>query len=190
MKDNELPQAQYSIEFCHIYTNQTISSEHLQSVHYLREIVETLREGWTTYHLCAMVDDYSFPDHSFNYMGLRDWMKLLEVEPHFMIRESELLVCADEFLASLPDGKRKRALLSYIKRKRYPCSLLTAAWYLARLGKLPTTSPPVIAPATQLINILPRHLEPSEQEARRIIRESPFRQSLDVINNYYFELSS
>jgi hypothetical protein len=180
----------YSIEYCHIYTNEDISGEHIASVEALKAVVGDLRNQGVTYNLCVMVDDYSFPETSlsFDYGRLFRWLAGQQAPPHFLIREGSLAAAADEVVRAIYSQKRQRALRSYIERKRYPCSLLTAAWYLARLGKLQTVPEPKILHARRLINILPGRFEPYECEARAILADTPYADVLHSITNSYVDL--
>jgi hypothetical protein len=59
------PTRELSIEYSHIYTNQQIGEEHKLSI---RELKNAL--GMYSPHdavLTVLIDDYSFPDPTFNY---------------------------------------------------------------------------------------------------------------------------
>jgi len=179
----------YSIEYCHIYTNEGAGNEHIASIDTLNTIIGKLRKQAATYNLCVMVDDYSFPETSmeFDYDGLLKWLGDKQAVPHFLIQESSLVPAAGEVVEQLTDKRRQKSLRDYIQRKRYPCSLFIATWYLARLGKLRTISASEILPARQLINILPLRFEPFEAEARDILAATPYADVLQVITNEYIE---
>ena len=55
----------YSIEYAHIYTNESSHKEHDEYIDILRNIVNDNRRSDIS--LVVMVDDYSFPDPSFDY---------------------------------------------------------------------------------------------------------------------------
>ena len=186
------PSVDCSIEYCHIYTNEDINDEHAASVEALRAIVSNLRNQGTTYALCVMVDDYSFPETSpnFDYDKLLQWLADQQAAPHFLIKEGSLTRAADEVIELIGNQRRKRTLQNYIKRKRYPCSLFIATWYLARLGKLRTVPEAEITHARQLINILPARFEPFECEATDILSYTPYADVLHAITNEYIGLRS
>ncbi|MEK7152725.1 MAG: hypothetical protein AAB834_02155, partial [Patescibacteria group bacterium] len=137
MKTSLLQAFDYSIEYCHIYTNERISGEHASSVNKLKRIVAQMEKS-RTYNLCVMVDDYTFPEENFDYDSFYEWLHIMDAIPHVFIRETSLIPSADEVVELIDDTKRKKRLRNYIARKRYPCSLFIAAWYLSRLGKLQT----------------------------------------------------
>ena len=142
-----------SVEYAHIYTNQHISEEHQTSVSTLSDVQKTAEAEGKTVSLVVMVDDYSFPDPSFNYTEFTDWLKGQGFEPNLLIRESQLVPVCDEVLSVLQDEKLKNQLIDYVKAKKYPCSLFIAAWYLLRLGKLSSPIFPGELVSDEVINI-------------------------------------
>lgn len=181
------PLVDYSIEYCHIYTNEDVSDDHIASVEALQEIVDEFHRQGTTYNLCVLIDDYSFPETSltFDYDRLLQWLTEQQAAPHFLINEASLVRAADEVTGLITDQQRRRTLQKYIKHKRYPCSLFIATWYLARLGRLRTVAESEIPHATRLINILPERFDPFESEARDILSATPYVDVLNCITNKY-----
>ncbi len=55
----------YSIEYAHIYTNESPEKEHNACIEILKDIHHELKGN--SISLVVMVDDYSFPDPSFDY---------------------------------------------------------------------------------------------------------------------------
>ncbi len=55
----------YSIEYAHIYTNESSSKEHNACIDILRDATRDTPKDEIS--LVVMVDDYSFPDPSFDY---------------------------------------------------------------------------------------------------------------------------
>lgn len=178
---------EYSVEYCHIYTNEQVGTEHAQSLEKLSTVVSELDERLASYNLCVMVDDYTFPKENFDYAKLLEWMDAKGARPHFWLKESDLITAADEVIDLITDQDRKKSLKSYVAKKKYPCSLLIAAWYLARLGKLKTMPSAVTSTAERLINILPTRFDPFEVEAREILASTPFKDVLAHITNEYLE---
>src|SRR3989344_1290027 len=112
-----------SIEYAHIYTNSKIGEEHELS---LRELAK-VREGNES--LVVMIDDYSFPDPTFDYDSFTAWLAEQGHEPNVVMRESQLIPQCDEVLKLMGEGKLKEEIIEYIKAKKYPCSLFISAWY-------------------------------------------------------------
>lgn len=176
----------YSIEYFHIYTDEAVGREHLEGLDHLHRLIGERQLGRAEYRLCVLVDDYSRPDKQFDYVKLLQGLEKRGSRPDYLTREHELTPAADEVLGMVADTRRRRGLLRYIDRKGYPCSLLTAAWHLARLGRLRYIPSSITAHAERLINILPERFRVYEDEARRIIGESQFSGSLECIENLYF----
>ena len=169
-----------SIEYAHIYTNAQIGDEQKLSL----EILDNLDKENCS--LVVLVDDYSFPDPSFDYEAFGQWLSEHGHKPDIMMRESQLIPLCDRVLELLPDGILKDELISYIKSKKYPCSLFIASWYLLRLGKLEYATFPKDECAENLINILPSSFKTYEDKALEIIK-SLHPELLSNIENKYFE---
>lgn len=176
-----------SVEYAHIYTNQHISEEHQTSVDVLSEVQRSAREAGKEVSLVVMVDDYSFPDPSFDYMVFSDWLKEQGFEPNLLIRESQLIPVCDAVLGLLTDSKLKSQITDYVKAKKYPCSLFIAAWYLLRLGKLSSTLFPSELVADEIINILPESFKPFEDKGLEIIAATPHS---DLVNKISYRFLS
>ena len=171
-----------SIEYAHIYTNQQISDEHKLSVQILSQVASDLNGASKTSSLVVMVDDYSFPDTSFNYNEFLMWLEGEGYKPDLMIRESQLIPLCDEVLLLINNDPIKKDLTSYIKNNRYPCSLFIATWYLLRLGKIYSDIFPEELQACSLINILPESFKPFEDKAIEIIKATKYGDAVDHIN--------
>jgi hypothetical protein len=169
-----------SIEYAHIYTNQHIDEEHQTSLDILNELKLSLSNNATS-SLVVMVDDYSFPDPTFNYADFTAWLKRQGHEPGLLIRESQLIPACDEVLALIQDVALRQHITDYIKSKKYPCSLFIAAWYLSRLGKIENPVVPPSVRAKRLINILPESFKPFEDKGLEIIASTPYKECVDLI---------
>jgi hypothetical protein len=100
---------------------------------------------------------------------------------------------AQILLDSLTSHKLKKSYTAYIqKNNKYPCSLLTATWYLTRLGvfeykgKIQTTNGTEFVPADRLLNILPIDYKSVEQRAQKIIKNSPWGDCADRIQDLFY----
>jgi len=170
-----------SIEYAHIYTNSKIGEEHELS---LREL-DSVREASES--LVVMVDDYSFPDPTFDYGSFTAWLAENGHAPDIVMRESQLIPQCDEALKLMSGGKLREEIIEYIRAKKYPCSLFIAAWYLLRLGALEHPDFPESEYASRLINILPESFKPFEDKALEIIRKTPHAELARKIENRYLE---
>lgn len=174
-----------SIEYAHIYTNREIDEEHQTSLDILEGLKDELGASETS--LVVMVDDYSFPDPTFNYDEFIMWLDAQGHKPDLMIRESQLIPVCDIVLSKMPDNKMKRRIISYIQDNKYPCSLFIAAWYLVRLGYLQSDIFPTHLSAKRLVNILPESFKPFEEEGLKIIRSTEFKEAAEKIDYRFFE---
>jgi hypothetical protein len=176
-----------SVEYAHIYTNQHISEEHQLSLNVLSEIIENNKLSNKQTSLVVMVDDYSFPDPSFDYENFTDWLSQQGFKPDLLFRESQLIPLCDQVLEMLSDNKLKQQLTDYIKAKKYPCSLFIAAWYLLRLGKLESPLFPAELRASELHNVLPESFKPFEDKGLEIISATPHKDSLSAISYNFID---
>ncbi|MEJ0072878.1 MAG: hypothetical protein WDN27_02190 [Candidatus Saccharibacteria bacterium] len=173
-----------SIEYAHIYTNHKIDEEHKTSLDILNGLRADL-EGKST-SLVVMVDDYSFPDPTFDYDEFSGWLNEHGFKPDVVFRESQLIPVCDEVLGLIENQKLKGEIVDYIKAKKYPCSLFIAAWYLLRLGKVSYPAFSNELAADKLINILPESFKPFEDKGLEIIASTRFADAVDAIEYKFF----
>lgn len=176
---------QVSVEYAHIYTNQKIDEEHEQSLSILHVLKSEL--AGKELSLVVMVDDYSFPDPTFDYEKFLDWLTHNGFKPDLAARESQLIPVCDEVVSLIKDNKLKKQIVEYIRANKYPCSLFIAAWYLLRLGKLSSAMFPQHLVSESLLNILPESFRPFEDKGLEIIRATKFADAVTEIDYRFFE---
>lgn len=145
-----------------------------------------LADGNTT-SLVVMVDDYSFPDTSFDYASFTDWFDTQGFRPNLLFRESQLIPVCDEVLRLIENEKLKNQITDYIKAKKYPCSLFIAAWYLLRLGRLESQLFPGELRSDGIYNILPDSFKPFEDKGIEIIKSTKFADVADLIQYKFLQ---
>jgi len=174
-----------SIEYAHIYTNKCIGDEQKLSLEVLGNIKQVNINSDIS--LVVMVDDYSFPDPSFDYEMFTQWLSKEGYKADLIFRESQLIPLCDDVLNLLSDATLKNEICDYIRAKKYPCSLFVATWYLLRLGEIRSGIFDESLVSNRLINILPISLKPFEDKAFDIIRATRFSDCILRIDNQYFE---
>ncbi len=172
-----------SVEYAHIYTNTKIRQEHELSL----QILESLKYESETLSFVVMVDDYSFPDPSFDYENFSNWLTEKGFAPDLLIKESALIPVCDEVLSLIENKNLKEEIEDYVKLKKYPCSLFIASWYLLRLGCIKSDIFNETLIAKKLINILPTSFKPFEDKGMEIISSTKFKGRIIDIENKYFE---
>jgi len=183
---------QYSVEFCHIYSDENdINGSQLASIDYLK----SASSAWNfDYDLVVLIDDYNPKTHNLSEKKIIESLRKKGVEPHFLAYESTLASNAEVLLGAIEQPKLKKNYKGYITaHSKYPCSLLTASWYLTRLGKfeskniiLPVNGKEFL-PAKKLINILPCYYKPIEARALDIIAATKYKDALHNIQNLFYE---
>lgn len=175
----------FSVEISHIYTNSQIPTEQQLSQSLAIPLVKGYQAENKTYSLVVMVDDYSFPDPDFDYEAFLAWLSDQDTPVDHMIRESQLIPVCDEVVKQLSDPLRHE-ITDYVQNKRkYPCSLFIAAWYLLRLGKIDS---PLLAKeltAKRLVNILPESFQPFEEKGFELIEATEYSDAKSSIENIY-----
>lgn len=179
------PPGRYCVEFGHIYADEVFGQEQRGGVKAYRAWADSTAVGAHT--SVVLVDDYNVDQVRTPPDEVLSHLVELGAQPDYLVRESLLAGPALGLLESLNDGRVGRATRSYFERKgKLPCSLMTAAFYLSRLGHLEHAELFVNArkpwrPADQLVNILPRRYMEVESKAIAIIRASDNRLAADRI---------
>ena len=182
-----IPSKDVSIEYAHIYTNNKIGDEHRLSLEILGQISKEEKNKKHTTSLVVLVDDYSFPDPSFDYETFLEWLGKEGFKPDLMLRESQLIPLCDEVLKLIRDSRIKDQISDYVRAKKYPCSLFIAAWYLLRLGYISSPIFNNALTAKKLMNILPRSFQPFEEKAIEIIKSTQFTKAAGQIEWKYLD---
>jgi len=185
--DKHIFMKKISIEYAHIYTNQDLNLECSFFKEHIDAILQITERNDIS--LVIMVDDYSFPDPSFNYSS---FINHVEISTKFtidsLIRESELIKYCDIVLNNISDNVLKNELIGWITlNKKYPCSLFIATWYLIRLGKIENGLLKEDYTAEKLINILPRSFLKFENKGFEIISNTKWAAFVSSIENIYIE---
>jgi len=182
------PQKNVSVEYAHIYTNNKVGDEQKLSLNILGDLKKEAESQNKTFSLVVLIDDYSFPDPTFDYSVFSEWIEGQGYKPDLILRESQLIPVCDAVLKLIEDKEVKEPVVDYIKaKKKYPCSLFIAAWYLLRLGHLSSPLFDAQFTAKRLVNILPTSFKPFEDKALELMAATPFQQSIQNIEHRYFE---
>jgi hypothetical protein len=192
VKKQKVKMPKYSIEFFHIYMDETIGPQHTASIDYLRKV----QEAWSNHELTILLDDYNAKEKNITPDEILEFLDSRGVKPDFWAYESELVANSNILLDKITKPKLKDQYLRYIsQRHKYPCSLLAASWYLTRLGKLDhegvLRSPNGgnlnnFVPAGRLINILPLSFKPVEERILNLIANSEFSECKDKIQDLFY----
>lgn len=174
-----------SIEYAHIYTNNKIADEQKLSLEILKKI-QAEETGYTK-SFVVVVDDYSFPDPTFNYDEYTAWLDTMGFKPDAVFRASQLLSACDEVLRLMQNKTLKNQFIDLIATKKYPVALVIAAWYLLRLGCITHPEFDNQLTARRLVNILPMSFKPFEDQALEIIKTTRFSGHIAQIKDRYIE---
>lgn len=188
-----VPQPRYNIEYFHIYTDEVIEDRHKEGLDSLKAI----QQSWSfEFDKIVLIDNYNPTTHITSADDVLAYLSGAGMLPDYWAYEGDMIENAQKFLDSIPDSKLKRSYLRYIENKgKYPCSLLTATWYLTRLGKFDTsvikaTGPVQYAPAKRLFNLLPEDYKPVEDRAFELILHSPYAAEADKIQDLFYPVTA
>lgn len=181
----------HSIEFFHVYTDEEIGIAQTRSLEFLQEAKNVWNLQAST---VVMIDNYNPTEHT---LSVDDVMAYLDKEgckPDYWAFEADLVKNAETLMANLTNDHLARNYRSYIvKHDKYPCSLLTATWYLTRLGvfdpngviRQGAASEPY-EPTQYLLNILPEVYKPIEKRAHELIDKSRYMAKADYIQALFY----
>jgi len=186
----------YNVEFFHIYTDQKISPEHIAGIEYLK----TISKDWDfEYELIILIDDYNPLKKIISTDEIINYLDINKVMPDYYAFEKDMVNNANELIKHIDNKHLKRSYEKYIsKSSKYPCSLLTATWYLTRLGRFEAQhiihnaagDNKVFCPADRLVNILPENYKAIEERASNLIAHSAFTTDSLKIENIYIPINS
>ncbi len=196
MNNNSVVKTQkFNLEFAHIYTDEKISPNHLASADMVMEITSASPD--INYVSSILIDNYNAHDDGFDIQKYLGKLEDHGVKPDFYALESDLIPAAEDLLASITKPKILRMHRSYIERKgKYPCSLLTAAWYLIRLGAIDhtgiikvnnTSLKPSDIKSDRLINVLPTTFQEIEKDAHKLISYTKYAEMRYLIQPVLFD---
>lgn len=182
----------YGVEFFHIYIDEKINKHHMKSIEYLK----TMKDVWEIdSQLILLIDNYNPTKKVTDVDTILKFLQLNDVEPDYWAFEASLSRFADEVLEGMTDIHLRKNYSKYIDdHKKLPCSLLTATWYLLRLGALegyeevinPVGKNGLYVPVDRLINILPFEYKAIELKVLKIIKSSQYGVYADKIQDLFY----
>lgn len=182
----------YSVEFFHIYTDEKISPVHIRGMEYMKAISSVWNVNAQT---VVLIDEYNPKQATLKPQDVFDFLETQGALPDYWAYEGALTDKAEELLSALTDRRLERSYRRYIEaHNKYPCSLLTATWYLTRLGAFDPKgvlqkcgAAEEYTAADRLINILPEGYKPVEAKAHELIAKSSFHAYADMIQDLFYE---
>jgi hypothetical protein len=187
--------AEYGIEFFHIYTDEHIGDVHNASLQYL----QAAKQAWHfNYKLVVLIDNYNPTEHVLTAGTVLDYLSANDASPDYWAYEGDMVINAQRLLDNLTSPKLQRNYTHYVEQHgKYPCSLLTATWYLTRLGALPSegiissvAADTDYTPVNRLINILPQDYRSVEKRARELVAKSIYADYADHIQDLFYPVST
>lgn len=180
-----------SIELFHVYTDEKIDQEKLDSIDELKKVLPELGD---VYELTVLIDDYTPEIQSLvDYPILTNKNDVLEIFDKNQLKipctlyESYLIDNGLQVLTMLQhqDAKKYRRLIE--KNQKLPCSLFVIAWYMLRLGIL-SNKRYSTEKADLVLNVLPiRYKEIDDIVFGVIERSIVLKPYLVKIKSIYFE---
>lgn len=191
------PILDYNIEFAHIYTNESFSSEQERGVILTLKKEKELEKQKYKVASGVLIDDYSPAERL---LEIPDYLKKLEQAgraPDFAGLEGSLTGFKNTLLDLVEKKSIKKEYVRYIDKKngKIPCSFLIVVWYLLRLGLLDPSgdgnflikgSPNANFAARRLINILPERFRAVEERAKELLLATNYKSYVDNIEYIFF----
>ncbi|HTE57372.1 MAG TPA: hypothetical protein VK694_01395 [Verrucomicrobiae bacterium] len=172
----------HSVEFFHVYTDDDIDGIQTNSLEQLGALKQMMGSKAQP---IILIDNYNPTAHTLGPDDIFRFLEEREALPAYWAYEADLVANAGELLDNITDRRLAKSYRRYVEaHDKFPCSLLTAAWYLTRLGALDSRGvirkvrldEPEYAPVDSLINILPEMYHGVEERACKIIVESEYAQ--------------
>lgn len=185
----------YSIEYAHIYTNESFAKEHVNASEVLYQISEDLKNRGKSFSKVVMIDNYNPTDHILDIDFFMKNLKRVGAEPDFYLFEKDLVDYKD-YALDIMSRRSKKDYTKYMqKNRKVPCSFLIFIWYLIRLGIIEIRDNNIIklmnkdtetTKADKLINILPERYKSVEEKAMKALYDSDVdNKIIDNIRNIY-----
>jgi hypothetical protein len=184
----------YNIEYSHIYLDEAIDEEKMESIRIAKSIIKLFKNSNQKFTANVMLDDYNPVEKTLNVETFLKTLKSNGVPPDYIIYESKLTKYSN-FLINKMSKRLENEYTKYIKTKGFvPCSLLIAIWHLARLGEITLEKGDIIKlgdknvsfTADQLISVLPERYSGVERRASKILKDTGYSKVLEKIENIYF----
>lgn len=182
-----------NIEFFHIYTDETIGQSQEATLDCVREMMR----GVDKYSLSILIDNYNPTEHTLDPEDVFAYVQSKGFDVDYWAYEADMLYNARLLLDKIMSRKLKKEYTSYIeKHGKYPCSLLTAAWYLTRLGyfKPQGVIRPLdsheFTPVSTLINVLPESYKDVEGRCFKLIGHSEYADAVTHIHDIFLPVIS
>lgn len=185
----------YSIEYSHIYTDETFSDEHRASITALKQHLPKLAGKMVD--KVVFIDNYNTSDHILDIEGFLKSIKEEGVAHDYYVFEADMVPYKQQLLDAIQDAKMRREYERYIDKKgKLPCSFSTAIWYLVRLGYFIPIDGMIYGkdakefqPARKIINILPDRFADVELRTRKLIAATEYRDAVANIESMFFASS-
>lgn len=180
-----------SVELLHIYGDEQIGEEHTSDISRYLEMCLVLPES---HSVVVLIDDYNTPLNPRLPELAISLLVSHGVGVAHVAMESALVPNAEHLVSTLTSRRLRESHVKYREHKGvWPCSLLTAAWYLTRLGRLPASGiflpvdHQVWSPAAKVVNILPEGYRAVEKRAAQIMRASALWSDDLLVENHFHE---
>ena len=179
-----------SIEFFHIYTNESLDEEKMTSINEYKKLLSTFKSSFNT---CILIDDYTpRVNNSLEILtskeSLYTYLKSIGLNNISLYYESELEFVAREVIKEFHHRDKKRYEQLISDRGYIPCSLFVISWYLLRLGYYKEFFSPLLISGDEIINILPIRYKQIDDIVMSVLKRSKkFNITLNKIHSIYFE---
>lgn len=185
----------HNVEYFHIYTDEKINGRHIKGLEYLLELEKTWDFSFTN---IVLIDNYNPTKATITAAEILRYLKKQGVAPDYWAFEKDMVKDANILLDQITNNRLKRNYLRYIEQhNKYPCSLLTAVWYLKRLGYIEIgnsirqySAKKPYEPTSYLLNVLPHDYSQTEARSFNIIKHSAQSEAIFKIQDIFYPVDS
>jgi hypothetical protein len=194
-----------SLEFAHIYADESLSNSQLLSSKIFRDIADRARANGTTLESVVLIDDIHVKNAQEKHQLKQTLISRFEQVDN-LIFESELLSASKQLLRALPkkqlvykpfqkairkvlflENEDHSVSLAHFGNKSFKptCALLVATWHLLRLGAISGVK---ITPARTSLSILEEKYREVEEKAKKIIENSDYHGFVSQISHEFYKV--
>lgn len=182
----------YSIEYSHIYTDESFNDEHRRGIAELKEQLPKLKDKIVD--KVVFIDNYNSTNHILDIEGFLSSVREEGVAHDYYVFEADMVSYADQLFSVITDRRVRKSYESYIERhNKLPCSFLTTIWYFIRLGYFEPNAGIIygkdvasFVPAKHIINVLPERFCDVEVRTLKLITATTHAVASKNITSVFF----
>ena len=202
-----------SVEFCHIYQDQSFGEEQQRSISLLKDVLQELERKQKTYVTSVLVDDFHVEKEKWELTLLLENMKSHHIMPDMIAMESQFTTVAEGIISLIPEKYKRREYFrkekkhvmffcdeyhkfalkdSYEQEDVHKCVILSCAWLLCKLGHYAFPANSITyrdascVQSHEVISILDKKYEKVERQVLHLLSAIGLEKEREKINYVFY----